>query len=831
MKLLLQGDQKGRRGISICEADIRDILVDGVYKFKNKDKVGEDCKLLDQHRISLNKGENRGGGYTKHPHLSVEFSVKSLRFDVGKKDVSNPALLLTRDDDFISNIIYFDLDIKKVGDNDEYNEMVCMNLYQELTYLEYINDEKKRCLSKNLEYDGMVGDHYRGLLFVKYSASKRGLHIGYRIPYVMNLEDYKLYYTYLLKNLISVCPEITYLGVHDKSVQNKNALLYLTGGKDRGEIWYNDSMFFDVAELTSFDRSSLTKWTMKDSVKLKPIKSSLESVWLRCGGSNFEFEYVKGGNHNILGIFILRSKSQGWLDNEIVDFLETRLESVWNSSAPFKEKEIVKEKVFRLLKYSPAKVEAVKDDTNSVFIQGKFVKDNFERLLCKSGFKFYCSNDNGGNIANNILVYKEGLELISMPNELNLLFRTQLWIDFLHSLDIVDDAQISQVNKYVKTNIFTSNLEIIKHEDLLQDTNSVCYLFCENGPIEITKDNHRLIQNSTKLYLRSWKAKKWSKINSSWGGIRYDKTLDLSNFMETSIFEFLLGEDAFKLKRSVGYMLHRFKNKNSNVMYIDSFDNQDGGSAGKTLSSYLVCPFRFCSIIEQPDTSSQFWLSELQIMSDILILNEAPKNFSLEKLRSTRDMSLQIERKGESRLNLGSLTPRVNINTNFDLMPSLYADERRLVSIRFEKRIEPKAMEKKYGHTWFLDEHSDEWWSYYLLMGIDCIQSYLRNKDIDFVVDKKVVAERKLENMYQFNNVEYDAYNSLYEYSLSRIGQLINITDAMETLNLTGNINVSKYYTFINYRMAMDSSIVFEKVRNSKKRGYILKQNKKSIFD
>lgn len=704
--------------------------------------------------------------------------------------------------------------------------------------------------SFEMAYDS--ADFKEGLIYAKKSFSKKGLHLLYRIPATTDVKDIKIAGFEIARRLEKEFKiDLFKTNVFDTAVFGNNWNGYFNY-VEKGSWFINDTV--TVLDLSKLDDkrkdSNLKSFGQLYSYRQGKIKNlhcnpervetfkkakSIAQIWnTYCG--NMTTEYVTG-NQNNLFFCEKRVKNSNWSKEQFIEWLESNKSELLDSKKMFGENgnKTVREHINyywdRIKVYetdSEAVVEDIKD--TSIFIEGKLNKTLFETYIYNSGFKRLIVREKE-EVKESILVYLDGF-ILNKIEQKNLLV-SDYWINFLKELNIFDPHQRTTLNNYINSNIHIIDLPLLEYDDILIDTEEICYLFTIDGPIEVTKNSHRLLKDDEiKPYFRKSIASEWYKIGIPTNFIKYNPKLDIKKWNERNIFNYIHPEPE-KLMKLTGYLLHRYKDENYNVALLDSFEGKDGGGTGKSLISYLTAPVRNVAIIERPNTSDPFWLANYDIASDILLLNECPRDFNIEVLRPIRDMSLTIERKGIDRKNLGVLTPRCILNSNFQILSDSYADKRRITTIVFDRTIKQEELFDKFGHKWFFEKHDSEWWSKYLLLMIECIQLYLEDRNIKYEIDNGMLQRRKLEELHN-NDYKIHIYEQVFKHAMENVGKFLNLSDIKKDLDITDNTANAKIYNYIKMHLEVNNpELEFEQCTSDtkdRKRGFKIKyKNIKNI--
>ncbi len=750
-----------------------------------------------------------------------------------------------------SSFVLVDLDLKnlRIEDREDGDRDFQLRHIAETLLVSYANATPD-CMKPDSIFN-------KGLIFIKTSYSGKGIHMLFRIKATEKTDDIKAYGIEIGKRLVEEFGlDIFSTDVFDTKVFGDNWNMYLNHTIKDTYFINREKDFLEVNEKTleenlkmfnnlkGFRDGKIKTFATKEKDYSCSEKTNIDKIWyIQCG--KMDMNYITG-NQNKIFYFITSVKTEEYTKEELIEWFEKNKPEMIDCRTVFQQPISIREKIeahWDKAEPFPKKLNNGKSDTKNVFDEkGHLNAGILEQYMQEFGFKRLLLSEKG-EVTQHFLVFQEGNEITKL--DFSNFVVNNIYTNFLFNiLKIEDPHKQTIINKYISGSFNTLALKTIDYDSLLLDNKDVCYIITAQGPIEIRKDSHKLLENNNRPYFKRSIAGKWAKTLMVTGNIKYDPTLDNTNWKDRTIFDYVGGHDSDKLRKLTGYLIHRHKQENYNIVYMDNTDStkgKDGGSTGKTLMSYMLCPIRFTSNIDQPNTTGargDFWLSEFKIGSDVLIVNEAPKSFTMEKLRSIRDMALTIECKGEGRINLGVLTPKCLLTTNYVILSDLYADVRRCSSVLFDRRILIEDMKEFFGHVWFYEEHDDEWWSRYLLMMIECVQLYLNDSNIKYAVDEKVLIQRKMDELHNEQNDAY-VYEAIYNY----VNQYkhFNTFLTTEEIRLILNIDRSIFpqnrliYKYLKDRILIDhdEKISFElelEKTGERRRGFILK-TKHKLYD
>ena len=811
-------------------SDVLRFLKTNTYKFKNK----EDEKIINDFLYSRK--------LLKDQYLIKEGIVMLKKPIKNKENLVKFNMTVKNKVPFIEDgysFILIDLDLKNL--NLKPNEGINRDdLIKNIT--------EHMLLSFDTAYNN--SPFKEGLVYAKTSFSKKGLHLLYRVNATTDMKDLKIAGFEIGRRIEDEFKlDLFKTNVFDTAVFGDNWNGYFNY-VDKDSYYINEYLtVLDISNLDEKRKDSNIKSFNQlngyrdgrlrnlhcnpDRIDIFKKKKTIANIWNSfCG--DMSNTYVTG-NNNRLYMCEIKMKNSGYEKDEFISWISDNKPELIDSKTMFGEngKKTIREHI----EYNWERIYVYETDSepkddlkdSSIFIQGKLNKTLFESYIYSSGFHRLILRDKG-EVKESVLVYKEG-PLLNRVDSKNLLV-SDYWIDFMNKINVHDSHQRTTINNYINGNLNVIDLPLLEYDDILIDDKDHCYIFTIDGVVEVTKDSHKLLVDNDKPYFRKSIATEWYKINAPTNYIKYDPTLDISNWKEKSIFEFI-HDEPIKLKKITGYLIHRYKDENYNIALLDSFDGKDGGGTGKSLVSYLTSPVRNVSIIERPKTKDPFWLANYDISSDIMLLNECPRDFDIETLRPTRDMSMTVERKGVDRKNLGVMTPRTILNSNYMILSDKYADKRRISVVVFNKTIKQEDMINYFGHKWFFQKQTTEWWSKYLLFMIECVQEYLKDTNISYEIDEYLLQKRKLDEIHEFDS-KSDVCEYIVSYIMNNIGRFLNISDIKRELEINDNITNAKIYKYIKLHIDVNKMpLEFEQCISEdkeRKRGFIVKRKIKDTF-
>jgi len=710
--------------------------------------------------------------------------------------VNNGSPIIENGDSFV----YIDLDISKIPNDDT-------------DWLRYFSD----MLFDICSYDGFDSedDFRKGLIFVKKSASGLGLHLLYRIKSTTIKEDIKGYGINIFKRLVEQTGfDLWYKGVFDTTSFDDKRKMWC-GFQSPENIWFSEKKV--QLELSRQEIQLALNFFGSRGPKYKNppvVKQPLSNLWNFAGCKGINSTYVTG-NHQSIFSFCGMCSSNGYEENEVIDFLEKEHSDIVDSSTPYNGGETTRLKVKRLWLHTKNFKAISFKDKDTLFIGAEINKELLFQKLLNGNLKLVKLTDtlerkrDFYELEDGIL-YKANFDKVSTITD------TDWYRTFVKENAIATETDKSKILQPIDGFLFkTGEFNIIEKNMLINDDLETSYLYLDNGILEIKKDSVKLLDSSNSLYLDDWICRE--NLGGKRGDkIKYDNSLNLEDWKELEFFRTCTDSTDVFL-RAIGYLCHRTKTNNKTIVFIDGFENDEndvtggGGGTGKTLVSYILKSFRNVCEIGSPDPKNRFWLDSLNSNHDILLLNEVPSEFDMTVIRNFEEKVIKKEEKGKPIENLvGDNCPRILMNTNFSILKTDNATLRRIIGIPFNKNWAndhtkgENKMVREFGHEWMNSKHNSEWWSYFLLFIVDCIQKYLNNKTLISPLTQDMINE-KVANTMQNSDI-YSPYYDLIWQEIAKGGNVsINtmIMDIKQSHNV--NLNINKTTSYLNGKVATHS--------------------------
>jgi hypothetical protein len=358
--------------------------------------------------------------------------------------------------------------------------------------------------------------------------------------------------------------------------------------------------------------------------------------------------------------------------------------------------------------------------------------------------EFWSTAENGKVSLNNFL-FKSWLEhnkfFKNFPNQksdFNFIKKEGIF------LEIKEDAQIKDfVLDYIldnnieekvfnmissRTSIFKRDfLSMIKTEEIkiLRDTKDTCYLFFQNGIVEVTSDS-TILKSYQDYNINVWKDQviKRNYIQSDHHDSEY----------RTFIWK-ISGEDVERynsFQTVIGYLLHSYNTSSISraiILNDELISDDPNGRSGKGLFWNAISHLKKVTSINGKGFSfnSSFPYQSVQTDCQLLVFDDVNKGFQFEKLFSVITEGIDITYKGENTIKLGiSESPKILITTNYTLKGSGGSHDARKFELELSTFFNSSHTPIDFfGHRLFDDWDEKEWARFDSYM-MECIKKYLK---------------------------------------------------------------------------------------------------------
>lgn len=376
-------------------------------------------------------------------------------------------------------------------------------------------------------------------------------------------------------------------------------------------------------------------------------------------------------------------------------------------------------------------------------------------------------------------------------------------------------------------NLFSENfLSMLDTIELmmLKDTKHKSYLAFENGILEVSKDEVKLIDYiDVEGYV--WKSQ---IINRDWVNIE-----DYSNEYQKFICN-ISNNEPISIECVIGYLLSTYKNKMNNraIILNDEVisENPEGGT-GKGLFVQGLRQIRRVSILDGKtfDDKKSFPYQTVSPETQVLVFDDVVKNFNFENKFSLVTEGMTLERKNKDAIRLKvEDSPKMVISTNYAIKGEGNSHDRRRfeleISQYYGKNLTPYD---EFGKQLFDDWDINEFQKFDNYM-VYCLQAYLKNglvkQNAKNIKMRKFIAETCME-FYEWikdvDNFPLNVRNEKQQYYIKFTEEYQDFKKWLTRKKF--NIWVQKYASF--------TGINFDEGNSNGSRWFILKTSDEEVED
>ena len=191
------------------------------------------------------------------------------------------------------------------------------------------------------------------------------------------------------------------------------------------------------------------------------------------------------------------------------------------------------------------------------------------------------------------------------------------------------------------------------------------------------------------------------------------------------------------LKSAVGYLLHNFKDGNTNkaIILMDVYVNgSPNGGSGKTLLICAIGKVRNLAVIDGKKYDQREWfaLSSVGLDSEVLLFDDVNRDFNFEQLFPLMSGGMLVRRKFKDHIHIPhEKSPKIAITTNYAINGDSSSHRRRKfefeVSATYSAEYSPRD---KFERNFFDDWLEHDWNLFYNTM-INCLQGFLKDGLLD----------------------------------------------------------------------------------------------------
>lgn len=518
-------------------------------------------------------------------------------------------------------------------------------------------------------------------------------------------------------------------------------------------------------------------YTVNEKVPLLPIDD--EGIIIeKIINFNWGKDFVDGQRNNFIfdlaGAFceygIIQTTAEGYLLNNVCFFNDkfTEREAITTIKSAYKKRQF-SSKYFEDYK----KVEKIKSETNKGFnhIEKKYkiTEEQFDEIkesVEHENFWYYVENQKTGATTIKIepLKYKNFLERNGFkkyfPNEgvkANLV-RIKSNKVSITSVDLIKDFVLNylmnsgnlDIWSYCASyqNLFSDNfltmLDTIELK-MLKDTRDKSYIAYNNGILEITKDEVKLIDFIDIDYY-VWESHIIQR--------DYVESLDYTNDYKQFIKN-ISNDNPSAIECTIGYLLSTYKNKMNNraVILNDEVisENPEGGT-GKGVFVQGLSKIRRVAILDGKsfDDKKSFPYQTVNAETQILVFDDVKKNFDFESKFSLVTEGLTLERKNKDAVKLTvEESPKLLLSTNYAIKGEGNSHDRRRHELEFAQYYNgEKTPYDEFNRQLFDDWQQTDWINFDNYM-VYCLQMFLKKglikQEAKNIKTRKFIAETSME--------------------------------------------------------------------------------------
>lgn len=351
-------------------------------------------------------------------------------------------------------------------------------------------------------------------------------------------------------------------------------------------------------------------------------------------------------------------------------------------------------------------------------------------------------------------------------------------INFIHKQEnIIESVTANDIKNFVlnclrewgEDMVFNAVFENSKFEDkylsclsfydpkFLEDTREESWFFFRNGAVKVTKEAIEVV--------------KYIDIEGCiWKSAKIDRDFEFHNFEQHDFAKFLTNICANDPKRlqsllsGIGYELHRFKDP-SNVKGLILIDETNSdkpmGGTGKTLVFEAIGHLREVVVIDAKDYdgNNRFALQRVKPSTNIIVFDDPPRNFKIERLFSKMSTGLPINQlyKGETYLPFEK-SPKYGFPSNYVFKGESDSFKRR----KFEAEIHPHYSAThqpidEFGRSFWKDQWTEADWMMFDSLMLSACQLFLKNGLIQ--CDYVNLNQKKFEALTSSEFAEWAAMN------------------------------------------------------------------------
>lgn len=459
-------------------------------------------------------------------------------------------------------------------------------------------------------------------------------------------------------------------------------------------------------------------------------------------------------------------------------------------------------------------------------------EENIDVNLTEStqGWNFYTirTTDSGNFIdmkIANILKFLEnkGFRRLKMPNggyELVKIHKNSILI-FSDTADMMEtirkqlieiDRQPEVWEAFMERNYLTSQVETamerITEVKLNQATKTHSYFFFENGAVEVTRNDIKIIpyEKYHGFIFEKQIIKHHFEIQS--GDAMFDTFLQNATNNEPERYDYLTS--------SMGYLMHTHKDKTLTkaVILVDEeidFEGGAEGGTGKTLITEAVSHMVKSTVKDGRALvtgGNRFFYQDIDLSDRLMIIDDISSDTHFEKFFSVVTGGMIVEKKGKQSFSIPfELSPKLLITSNYMINGAGgSSEERRKIEIEISPYYRNKSIKEEFGCTFFGDWDKREWNLFYNKMITYC-QKFLKYGIMQSapinLIENKLISETDFSFVeFMDSNVKFDEKTDEFKVEKADFFKAYKEKHPLETKQLTINMFrkwCNKYASVRNY--------------------------------
>ena len=342
-----------------------------------------------------------------------------------------------------------------------------------------------------------------------------------------------------------------------------------------------------------------------------------------------------------------------------------------------------------------------------------------------------------------------------------------------------------------------------KEIKILRDTKDICYLFYENGVVEVKKDSQNLKKYSD-YGLSIWKDQVIKR--------NYIESDHHDSEFRTFIWK-ISGENVDRyntFQTVIGYLVHSYKSKGDNKAIIlndEMISDEPNGRSGKGLFWNALSNMKKVQSIDGKKFSfqDQFPYQSIKTDCQVLVFDDVKRNFAFENLFSVITEGIEITYKGQNTIKLPvEDSPKILITTNYVLKGTGGSHDARKFEVELSTFFNATHTPINFfGHMLFDDWNLEEFARFDCYM-IECVKKYLNNGLMNYesisLPFKKFeidISKELLECVETLKSGQW--YESLWFYEFYE-NQLINKFDRNKKTKNMVTKYIIKYCEFFDFK-------------------------------